>query len=172
MKDHVVFVDEMDREIGTGPKFQAHVDGRLHRAVSVFLFNQADQLLLQRRAPGKYHSGGRWSNTCCTHPWPGEDVAAAARRRLYEEMRIHCPLERIGGLVYRAPVADALIEHEYDHLFVGRYEGDPTPDPDEVDDWTWTSWRDLREDMAGRPDVYTPWLAILMNEVGRALGLE
>jgi isopentenyl-diphosphate delta-isomerase len=159
----VVLVDPNDREVGTCSKLSAHVEGKLHRAVSVFVFDRQDRLLLQRRAETKYHSGGLWSNTCCTHPYPSESPAAAADRRLQEEMGFGCELEPTGSFVYRAEFENGLIEHEYDHLFTGRFEGRPHPDPLEVGDWRWMTAAELSDDRQARPDDYTAWFWIALE---------
>jgi len=148
--ERVVLVDERDREVGTAPKLAAHEDGALHRAFSVFVLNGHGELLLQRRADTKYHSAGLWTNTCCGHPRPGEPVAAAARRRLREEMGFDCEPAPAGTFVYRAEVG-GLVEHEYDHVFVGRHETDPLPDPAEVSEWRWQSPHRSRSARAPTP---------------------
>ena len=153
----VVLVDRHDNEVGRAPKLQAHVDGVLHRAVSVFLFDDAGKVLLQRRALEKYHSGGLWSNTCCGHPRPGESPADAAHRRLREEMGILCALAPVGHFIYRAPLPDGLTEHELDHVFLGRFLGAPAPNPAEVSAWRWMPVADLVADHARRPERYTAW---------------
>ena len=159
-------MDDADREIGTADKLAVHRDGRLHRAVSVFVFDRAGRWLLQRRADGKYHSPGLWSNTACTHPRPGERPAEAARRRLEEEMGVHCPLRPAFVRRYHAALAgpEPLVEHEMDHVFVGRYDGDPAPAPDEVGDWRWMDPDELADDLAARPERYTPWFRLLRDE--------
>jgi isopentenyl-diphosphate delta-isomerase len=160
---HVVLVDPADREIGTADKLEVHRDGRLHRAVSVFLFDGAGRWLLQRRADGKYHSPGQWSNTACTHPLPGEAPAAAAARRLEEEMGVRCALRPAFRRVYRAELAgvERLVEHELDHVFVGRFDGAPRPAAAEVSGWDWVEGDVLRADMSARPARYTPWFHLL-----------
>jgi isopentenyl-diphosphate delta-isomerase len=157
-QEQVVLVDDEDRPVGAAAKLVAHRTGARHRAVSVFLFDGRGRLLLQRRAAGKYHSAGRWANTCCGHPRPGEPVLNAASRRLRDEMGIECRLERVGAFTYRADVGDGLVEHEIDHLFVGRHDGDPRPDHGEVDAWRWQSPDDLERDLLANPDVYAAWL--------------
>ena len=173
MEERVVLVDEHDAELGTAEKQQAHREGRLHRAISVFVVDGAGRLLLQRRAAGKYHSGGQWTNTCCSHPRPGEPVDAAALRRLREEMGIAAELRPAFTFLYRADVGGGLTEHELDHVFVGRYEGDAHPDPDEVDGWRWVPVDELRADVDAHPERYTPWFRIVMSrpELLRELGL-
>jgi isopentenyl-diphosphate delta-isomerase len=159
MPDEVVLVDEQDAPIGTADKQEAHRSGALHRAFSVFVFDGAGRLLLQRRAADKYHSGGLWANTCCSHPRPGEDVADAAHRRLREEMGFDCELSPAGSFVYRASLGNGLTEHEFDHLLVGRFDGEPRPDPAEVGAWRVVRVPELRRDMAARPDRYAAWLS-------------
>lgn len=159
----VVLVDPADRPLGTADKMDVHRDGRLHRAVSVFLFDADGRWLLQRRADGKYHSPGQWSNAACTHPLPGEDPGAAAARRLAEEMGVRCSLRRAFARVYRADLAGphGLVEHELDHVFVGTFSGRPAPAAAEVSAWRWVDADALRRDLAARPDLYTPWFHIL-----------
>lgn len=164
MEEYVVLVDEKDREIGTQEKLQAHVDGALHRAFSVFIFNDRGEMLLQQRHPDKYHSGGLWSNACCSHPRPGESVADAARRRLHEEMGIRCALRPAFQFVYQTRLGD-LYEHEYDHVFLGCFNGDPEPDQNEVADWRWASADALRRDVAAHPERYTYWFRLALNRV-------
>lgn len=162
MAEEVVLVDEMDREAGVASKLAAHEDGgRLHRAFSVFVFDSAGRVLLQRRAEEKYHFGGLWSNACCGHPRPGEDVREAASRRLWEEMGISPELEPATSFVYEAfDPASGLTEREYDHVFFGRYDGEPVPDPGEAEGWAWSDPEELAADLAERPGGYTPWFPI------------
>lgn len=168
--DHVILVDADDAPVGTAEKLAAHRTGRLHRAFSVLVLNQRDELLLQRRARGKYHSGGLWSNTCCSHPRPGESTLEAAHRRLREEMGFDCPLSTACSFVYRADVGNGLIEHEYDHIFLGRLDATPEPDPREVEEWRWVSLPELRRDLARRPGRYTFWFRVVLEELaGRGL---
>ncbi|MFQ6046363.1 MAG: isopentenyl-diphosphate Delta-isomerase [Gemmatimonadales bacterium] len=159
----VVLVDERDRERGSSPKLAAHVVGELHRAFSVFVFDPQGRLLLQRRALGKYHSAGLWSNTCCGHPRPGEPVAKAAHRRLREEMGIDCLLRPAFDFIYRAELENGLIEHEYDHVFVGRFAGVPAPNPDEVAEWRWASVSAVTAELESEPARYTAWLRIALD---------
>jgi len=168
--EHVVLVDTADRELGTAEKLAVHRDGRLHRAVSVFLFDEQGRWLLQRRAEGKYHSPGLWSNTACTHPRLGEAPARAAARRLNEEMGVRCALQPAFAQVYRAELTgvERLIEHELDHVFVGRFQGAPVPVAEEVSDWEWVAADALRADVSARPRRYTPWFHIFRTDVAQA----
>jgi isopentenyl-diphosphate Delta-isomerase len=166
--ERVILVDADDVEIGTAPKLEAHRSGVLHRAFSVFILNSAGDLLLQRRAAGKYHSPGLWSNTCCGHPRPGEDTRAAAERRLYEEMGVQCEVERLGGFTYRAQFADGLWEHEFDHVFVGVYDGEPRPDPAEVGEWRWQEMEAVREEVHRDPRAFTAWFGLALASLRSA----
>jgi isopentenyl-diphosphate delta-isomerase len=166
MSERVILVDEQDRELGVGEKLQTHRDGALHRAFSVFVFDSAGRLLLQKRAREKYHSGGLWSNTCCGHPRPGEATQAAARRRLFEEMGFDCEPRAAFGFLYRAELAGGLVEHEYDHVFLGRFDGVPAPDAGEVEDWRWLTLGELRAELASRPEAYSYWLRVALATEG------
>lgn len=173
--EEVVLVDEHDRETGYAGKLAAHEGGgRLHRAFSVFVFDAAGRLLLQRRAEGKYHFGGLWTNTCCGHPRPGESVEVAASRRLWEEMRISPELAKVMSFVYEAfDPESGLTEREYDHVVRGYHEGEPDPDPAEVSDWEWAAPEDLLRDLSENPGDYTPWFplaAARLYEEGRIPG--
>lgn len=162
MEDQVILVDARDRETGSAAKLEVHRSGALHRAFSVFVFDHAGTLLLQRRARTKYHSGGLWTNTCCGHPRPGERTADAARRRLHEEMGFACDLVAAGTFTYRADVGDGLVEHELDHVFIGRYDGVPCPAPAEVDGWRRTTVTDLHRRMRQTPGRFTAWLPMAL----------
>jgi isopentenyl-diphosphate delta-isomerase len=156
----VVVVDADDRQLGVAEKLAVHEPpGVLHRALSAFVFDGDGRLLLQRRALSKYHFPGRWSNSCCTHPLPGESVVDAARRRTHEELGIHCDFEEVGVFTYRAiDAVSGLVEHEVDHVVVGRCLDRPDPDPDEVDDVVAVHVDDLELALEATPDQYTPWL--------------
>lgn len=159
----VILVDPHDRPLGTASKTQAHRNGLLHRAVSVLLFNSRGELLLQRRAAGKYHSGGLWANSCCTHPAPGEGNRQAAERRLREELGIAAPLRPAGSLYYRAQLDGGLVEHELDHLFVGRSDAPPAPDPAEVAACRYLPLADVRAELARHPERFAVWLRIILE---------
>lgn len=166
--EQVVLVDESDNEIGLMPKLEAHQRGLLHRAFSVFVYNSAGELLLQRRADEKYHSPGLWSNTCCSHPRKGETAADAARRRLHEEMGMECPLNEAFSFTYRSEFANGLIEHEFDHVFFGSTDELPQPNSAEVSGWKYVSEADLAGDIEENPDSYTEWLKIVFGRVAGA----
>ncbi|MYD69806.1 MAG: isopentenyl-diphosphate Delta-isomerase [Acidobacteria bacterium] len=163
MIEEVVTVDTDDRETGVVEKMAAHRQGLLHRAFSIFVFDDAGRMLLQRRASSKYHSGGLWSNTCCSHPRPGESVLEAAHRRLLEEMGFDCPLDTAFGFIYRTDLDHGLTEHEYDHVVIGRYNGEPVPNRAEVDGWKWMSAEDVRGAVAEQPETFTVWFRIALD---------
>jgi isopentenyl-diphosphate delta-isomerase len=165
MNEQLVLVDRNDTAIGVMDKLQAHQEGHLHRAFSIFVFNAAGELLLQRRNPQKYHSGGLWANTCCSHPRPGETLAAAAHRRLGEEMGFDCKMETGFSFIYKVLFDNGLIEHEYDHVFVGYYDDDPLPNPTEVVEWQWIGLADLQQRISARPQDYVHWLRLIFERV-------
>ncbi len=165
LREYVVLVDDQGRELGTTLKMAAHLEGALHRAVSAFVLDRSGNVLLQRRAAAKYHSGGLWSNACCTHPLPGEQPGVAAHRRLVEEMGIDCSLSEVGTLLYRAELENGLIEHEYDHLFLGTFDGIPAPDPAEVAEWRWMGYRELVRNVAAEPERYTAWFGLALGRL-------
>jgi isopentenyl-diphosphate delta-isomerase len=155
--DDVILVDDGDRAIGTAAKLPAHREGLLHRAISVIVRDHEGRLLLQKRAAGKYHSAGLWTNTCCSHPRPGEPTADAAARRLSEEMGVDCALIYLFPMRYRADVSEELVENEITHIFGGVFNGMPDPDPAEASEWRWMSLDEIARDMENRPDAYTIW---------------
>lgn len=163
--EHVILVDERDNEIGQMEKLAAHESGDLHRALSVFLFNSKGELLLQQRAWAKYHSPGLWTNTCCSHPRPGESSKDAAIRRLQEEMGMSCEIEKAFDFIYRAEFENGLIEHELDHVFIGSTDELPTINPEEVESWRYVSKESLIADIANNPDNYTVWFKICLPRV-------
>jgi isopentenyl-diphosphate Delta-isomerase len=163
--EFVVLVDNADHEIGRMEKLEAHRLGKLHRALSVFVFNSDGQLLIHRRALEKYHSGGLWTNTCCSHPRPDEDVADAALRRLSEEMGMSCKLTRAFDFIYRAELDHELTEHEFDHVFTGHSDQNPKPDPAEVMDWKWIEPNELLERLSTHPEEFTAWFRIIAERV-------
>ena len=155
--DEVILVDQHDRPLGTMGKLEAHRRGLRHRAISVIVRDRTNRLLLQQRAAGKYHSGGLWTNTCCSHPRPGENTIDAAHRRLAEEMGFTCPLTLLFTTHYRAAVPGGLIEDEVVHVFGGRFDGIPDPDPHEVADWRWKAPEAVAREIDELPDIYTVW---------------
>lgn len=168
-EEQVLLVNERDEAMGTMGKLQAHREAALHRAFSVFLFDDEGRLLMQKRVPDKYHSGGLWTNTCCSHPRPDETVQDAAQRRLVEEMGIDTPLEYRFSFLYKASVGNGLLEHELDHVLFGRADGAPQPDPAEVQDWRYIGMDELRKEMDSGPERFTAWLhhcwPMLMEEL-------
>ncbi|WGQ11755.1 isopentenyl-diphosphate Delta-isomerase [Pedobacter gandavensis] len=164
-EEEVILVDKNDNPIGTMPKLEAHLKGELHRAFSVFIFNSSGALLLQQRALDKYHSAGKWTNTCCSHPRPGELTADAAKRRLKEEMGMECELRPIFSFAYRAEVENGLVEHEFDHVYFGSSDTLPIPNPLEVADFKYISMEALELDLQNNKDSYTEWLKICFDQV-------
>lgn len=160
----VILVNKNNRKIGHMEKIKAHMEGRLHRAFSIFIFNSKKELLLQKRAQSKYHSGNLWSNTVCSHPKPGERYISSAHRRLKEEMGFDCKLQKIKCFIYRAELNDCLIENEYDCIFKGVYDGQPKPNPREVSGFKWVSIDNLKIDLKSNPHKYTFWFKKIINE--------
>ena len=167
--EQVILVDRDDREIGRADKLPAHRLGYLHRAVSICIVDDQGRMLLQRRAAVKYHSAGLWTNACCSLPRPGEATDRAAMRRLPEEMGFSCPLFFTVQTHYRAQVGGDLIEDELVHLFVGKYNGEVTPDPKEVDGVKWVSHDELKNDIYRNPDNYTYWFRHYIHSFGETL---
>lgn len=160
--ERVVLVDAQGRDAGVAAKLQAHLDGLRHRAISVLIVNGRGEFLLQKRFSGKYHSGGLWTNACCSHPRPGEAPLEAAGRRLKDEMGFSTDLRPLFIIEYRAQVGP-LIEDEYVHVFGGVYEGAVRPDPAEVEDYRWVTLETLETSMANSPDEYTAWFRQYMR---------
>jgi isopentenyl-diphosphate delta-isomerase len=153
----VILVDQADRPIGTEEKLKAHQEGKLHRAFSIFIFNQKGQLMLQQRAKSKYHCGSLWTNTCCSHPRPRESLNVATHRRLKEEMGFDCPLEEVFNFTYKARFSNGLTENEYDHVFIGQFDGQPRVNPEEADGWRWATPKKLLKEIKESPQKFTPW---------------
>ena len=171
-QDSVVLVDEHGRDLfnqdgrlSTMGKIEAHRRGLLHRAISVFVFNDRNKLLLQKRAENKYHSPKKWSNTCCTHPSQGETPLMAARRRLREELGIVATLTEVFTFSYHADVGNGLTENEFDHVFFGVSNQNPKPNLAEVSDWNWVDIEDLKQELIRNPEEFSPWLRQCFNEV-------
>ena len=166
ISEEMILVDEADRETGRGGKLAVHRAGLLHRAFSVFLWREG-QLLLQRRAAGKYHSALLWANTCCSHPRPGEEVLDAARRRLREECGIDCPcLREAFCFTYRAELKNGLTEHEFDHVLLGYHKGGRfSPDPAEIAELRWWDTDEVRRALKERPDEFAAWFRLAAPRV-------
>jgi isopentenyl-diphosphate delta-isomerase len=167
--DPVILVDGNDVAVGTAGKLDAHQRGLKHRAISVLIRNAAGEFLLQRRNSAKYHSGGLWTNACCSHPRPGESASDAARRRLKEEMGFSCALEPLFVFQYETPVPGGLIENEVVHVFGGRHDGSIEADPAEVSEWKWMCLADLAADLRAHPDAYTVWFRQYLDKHGDTL---
>lgn len=165
MGEKIILVDNKDKERGIEEKIKAHKEGKLHRAFSIMVFNSKGELLLQKRAKTKYHSQGLWSNTCCSHPLPNETIEKAARRRLKEEMGFDCKLKEIFSFVYKVKFENNLFEHEYDHVFIGKFDGKPMPNPMEAEDWKWIDVKELKKDIKENYNKYTYWLKISLDKV-------
>jgi isopentenyl-diphosphate delta-isomerase len=164
MSEKVILVNKKDGEIGREEKIKAHLQGKLHRAFSIFIFNKKRELLIQKRAKSKYQAGGLWANTCCSHPRPKENLEEAVKRRLKEEMGFSCPLKEVFSLIYKVKAED-LIEHEFDHIFIGHFNGDSKPNKKEVEDWKWISLKELKKDIKENSKKYTPWFKIILPKI-------
>lgn len=163
--ENVILVDTHDTPVGQMEKMQAHVQGELHRALSILVFNNKGEILLQQRALSKYHTPGLWSNTACSHPRPGEESLEAAVRRLREEMGFETGLKKSFDFIYKAHFDNGLTEHELDHVFFGTYDGDVSINPEEANDYKWVKPADLLEDIRSSPDLYTVWFRIIMEKI-------
>jgi isopentenyl-diphosphate delta-isomerase len=159
-EEKVILVDKNDNQVGLMPKLEAHEKGILHRAFSIFIFNSRYELLLQKRASSKYHSGGLWTNTCCSHPKEGEDTLDAANRRLDEEMGIKTSLRKVYDFIYKAELDNQLTEHEFDHVFYGVSDNNPILNKDEAEDFKWVDMETLNNDIIKNEDNYTVWFKI------------
>jgi isopentenyl-diphosphate delta-isomerase len=162
--DYVILVDEQDNEIGVMEKLRAHELGKLHRAFSVFIFNDKKELLLQQRAINKYHSGGLWTNTCCSHPSPNETIKDAASRRLHEEMGMTCDLKIINNFIYKTEFENGLIEHEFDYILTGISNSTPQINKTEVETYKWQQISEIQNDINLNPNKFTTWFKIAMQQ--------
>ena len=160
----VILVDENDNKVGLMPKMEAHEKALLHRAFSVFVFNDDNELMLQRRALNKYHSPGLWTNTCCSHQRDGETNIEAGVRRLQEEMGFSVPLREAMSFIYKAPFDNGLTEHEYDYILLGEFNAVPDINPAEVAEWKWMKLEDVKEDMQTNRGIYTEWFKIIFDQ--------
>lgn len=167
--EEVILVNEKDNELGLMEKMEAHQKGLLHRAFSVFIFNSSNELLLQKRAASKYHSGGLWTNTCCSHPRKGETALQAANRRLKEEMGMNCKLKKAFYFIYKSVLDNELTEHELDHVFVGFTDDKPILNLEEAEDFKYISLEALTKEIELFPDNYTIWLKTCLPQVEQYL---
>lgn len=167
--EYVILVNTNDQPLGAMEKMEAHEKGALHRAFSVFVFNTDGQMLLQKRADEKYHSPGLWTNTACSHPRTGEKTDDAAHRRLVEEMGFDCDIQEVFSFVYKSNVGQGLIEHEFDHVFMGTSDIKPEPDPEEVSDYKYVDMDWLIKDVEENPRNYTVWFIIALAELKKHL---
>lgn len=165
MNEQLILVDENDNETGSMSKLDAHVSGVLHRAFSIFIFNQKGETLLQQRADEKYHSSGLWSNTCCSHPLSGENIQDAVSRRLKEEMGMECITQFQFSFIYKAALENGLTEHELDYVYFGESDDVPVPDPNEVKDWKYLHPLKLKEEILYYPERYSAWLKICFPRI-------
>ena len=163
-EEQVILVNEKDEPIGLMPKMEAHEKAMLHRAFSVFIFNDKNELMLQQRASHKYHSPDLWANTCCSHQRDGESNIQAGKRRLKEEMGFVTPLEESISFIYKAPFDNGLTEHEFDHIMLGHYNNVPKLNPEEVSNWKWMSLEAVKADIKVQPEIYTEWFKIIFDK--------
>ncbi len=161
----VILVNEMDEPTGTMEKMEAHKKGLLHRAFSIFIFNNKGEMLLQQRSSGKYHNGELWTNACCSHPAPGESTFIAANRRLKEEMGFTTQLEKAFEFTYRASFENGLTEHEFDHVFIGHYDGEINVDDNEVMDYCFKTIDELQVSLQSHSQKFTSWFKIAFPKI-------
>jgi isopentenyl-diphosphate Delta-isomerase len=160
-EEKVILVNEQDEEIGTMDKMEAHRKGALHRAFSIFILNENNNLIIQQRADNKYHSPGLWSNTCCSHPLPDEDILSAAHRRLQEELGFDCPLQPLFTFRYQSEVGNGMTENEYDHIFIGSYDGEFDLNENEVQNLSYMSFDEVDQKLKDKPESFTRWLHLV-----------
>ena len=163
-EEKVILVDINDEPIGLMEKIAAHEQALLHRAFSVFILNDNNEIMLQQRAASKYHSPLLWTNTCCSHQRPGETNIQAGKRRLQEEMGFEVDLTELFHFIYKAPFDNGLTEHELDHVMIGKYNSEPNINTDEVESWKWMSIDAIKTDMQENPELYTAWFKIIFEE--------
>ena len=163
-EENVILVNQKDEQIGLMPKLEAHEKAVLHRAFSVFVLNNKNEIMLQQRAHHKYHSPLLWTNTCCSHQREGETNIQAGSRRLFEEMGFETGLKELFHFIYKAPFDNGLTEHELDHVMIGYYDGEPKINSEEVENWKWMCIEDVRSDMQLHPEIYTVWFKIIFDE--------
>ncbi len=163
-EEQVILVNENDEKLGLMPKQEAHEKGVLHRAFSIFIFNDKNELMLQQRALHKYHSPGLWTNTCCSHQRDGETSLDAGKRRLFEEMGFSTDLKETTSFIYKAPFDNGLTEHELDHILVGNFEETPEINSEEVASWKWMHLEEVKKDIQNNPEIYTAWFKIIFDK--------
>ncbi|WGQ09752.1 isopentenyl-diphosphate Delta-isomerase [Pedobacter gandavensis] len=164
-RNKVVLVDQHDKTIGEMDKIEAHQKGFLHRAFSIFLFNNKGEMLIHQRAKHKYHGAGLWTNACCSHPQLGEDIKLSAMERLQFEMGIQCNIEKVFSFIYNTSVENNLIEHEFDHVFIGYTDAIPRPNAKEVQTFKWIDTTILSKDIQEHPDQYTYWFKMVFSNI-------
>lgn len=161
----VILVDVNDTQTGAMEKMQVHEKGLLHRAFSIFIFNAKGEMLLQQRAMNKYHSGGLWTNACCSHPYPGEDILFAAKRRLKEELGFETPIVKVFDFIYKASFQNGLTEYEFDHVFAGEYNGNIDFSKEEVMDFCFKDFLEIRHSLQTEPQQYTAWFQLAFHKI-------
>ncbi|WP_136480526.1 isopentenyl-diphosphate Delta-isomerase [Cognatitamlana onchidii] len=171
-EEKVILVNEKDEQIGLMPKLEAHEKAVLHRAFSVFIFNNKNELMLQQRALDKYHSPGLWTNTCCSHQREGESNIDAGKRRLQEEMGFVVDLKESISFIYKAPFDNGLTEHELDHVLLGTYNGEPKINLDEVANWKWMPLEMVKSDISKYPKLYTEWFKVIFDKFYEYINLN
>ena len=165
MSEEVILVDSSNRQIGTMEKMEAHIKGELHRAFSIFVFNEEGKMLLHQRTDEKYHCGGLWTNAVCSHPKPGEKQVDALKRKMDQEMGFYSVVEKAFDFKYRAELGNGLIEHEYDEVYFAVYNGGFSPNPEEVKDYRFASIENIRSEIAENPELFTPWFKMLFERM-------
>ena len=171
-EENVILVNEKDEQIGLMPKLEAHQKALLHRAFSVFVFNDKNELMLQQRALDKYHSPGLWTNTCCSHQRDGETNIIAGKRRLQEEMGFVVDLLESISFIYKAPFDNGLTEHELDHVLLGTYNGNPNINPEEVASWKWMLLEDVKANILLQPELYTEWFKVIFDKFYQHINIK
>lgn len=172
MKEEVILVNENDEALGAMEKMEAHLKAVLHRAFSVFIFNEKGEMLLQQRAKHKYHSGGLWTNACCSHPRPGEETMDAAKRRLQEEMGFQTPLKKITDFIYKTELENGITEFEFDHLLAGTYDGPVKMNSEEVSDFCYKEIQEIKQSLQSHPQKYTIWFQLAFPKVEEWLKVQ
>ncbi len=167
--EEVILVDENDAVLGSMEKMEAHEKGLLHRAFSIFIFNSNGEVLLHQRAFEKYHSGGLWTNACCSHPRMNESLSEATTRRLNEEMGLACKMDKVFDFIYKADLDQGLSEHEFDHVFVGISDEEPKPNPEEVAHYKYLSLEQIDQELQDHPEEYTEWFKICYPRIAQLI---